>query len=762
MTNIPAFKRDRPTIGILAGWSPSEGARPDLYRGAVVLGMQSVARSRQCHLMISWGIRRMPQIDQFYSCWPDISPETDFVPVGPWNTDGLIVFTPLGNKIQSLYLQKLSAEGFPILFIASGEPGPTIAVNNQVGIHQAVTHLVEHGHHRIAFIAGRPTDKGDSDARLQAYHSAVAEYNLDVDDGLVAWGWHDFTEGYNAMQGLLRSNIKFTAAVASNDSSASGAIRAIREAGLQVPEDIAIIGFDDEPSALAEMPPLTSVHVPLNLIGQQAVLLMADHLQGLAALESIQVSPRLAKRQSCGCIPDIVFSATDGGLYDGADPVHPYTKEEVEAIQQELVTKMLSTLPPELRYPGGDLIRQTCTTVIDAFYKGLKQHNSKDFQTIFLFALREREIANGTIDYWQEMISILRREMMQLPVLWSQGKVRQLAENMLHQARAAIGESTQRQDHRHRYQLNLKAQTVNSVTARLSVALSDAQVVELLNTHLPEIGIRHARLMFFETDQEDTVGWSVAPGTAEDKSLDRRFRSREFPPPDLYPADELLNLILLPLVFQYEVLGYAAFEASDIESCTVIARQLAATIKVSRLHAQVVELSLTDALTRLHNRRYLDLFLSNEIARAHRFSHKMSLILIDIDYFKRYNDEFGHPGGDEALKRVAGCLTLERRATDVVARIGGEEFAIILPETDLNGALKCAEKVRTSVAAISNLKRPITISLGIAMLNENIDKAETLLHQADQALYDAKKNGRNRIYIYEEKADNSITVQNKE
>jgi diguanylate cyclase (GGDEF)-like protein len=751
MTNIQSFKHDRPTIGVLAGWSTLEGSRPDRYRVSIMQGIQFAARNRGCHLLTSWGIRRIYQIEDFYSCWPDVSPETDFVPVGPWNTDGLIVFAPLGNQKQSIYLQQLIAQGFPVLFIASGEHGSRIAFNNKLGIHQAVMHLVEHGHRRIAFIAGRPADMGDSKSRLDAYYAAVTEYGLDADPELVTWGWHDFMEGYKAMRELLHSGVKFTAIVASNDISAIGAMQAIRESGLQIPQDIAIIGFDDEPGAMAQVPPLASVHVPLNLIGEQAVLLMADHLEGLAALDSVQVSPRLMKRQSCGCISDVVFSAANGTSSDGTAPARQSVKPGIQEVQRQLVTKMLSALPSELRFPGGKQIQQTCNILVEAFYMSLKQGNPTNFQTAFLESIHEMEMADASIGYWQEMISILRREMLQLPLLRRQSKTRHLAEDMLHQARAIIGESAQRQDHRHQYLQYLEAQTLNSVTARLSVALSDAQVVELLNTNLPGIGIRHARLMFFEAEQEDPVAWSVVPGLLEDRSLDMRFRSREFPPPGLYARDELLNLILLPLVFQNEVLGYAAFDASNIGSCVVIAIQLAATIKVSRLHAQVVELSVTDPLTGLHNRRYMDLFLTNEIARAHRYSHELSIIMIDIDHFKEHNDRFGHSAGDEALRQVADCLTNGRRTTDVVARVGGEEFAVILPETDINGALKCAEKLRVSVATISSLKRPITISLGIAVLKEDIYNPETLLPQADQALYEAKKTGRNRICIYQEK-----------
>jgi len=351
----------------------------------------------------------------------------------------------------------------------------------------------------------------------------------------------------------------------------------------------------------------------------------------------------------------------------------------------------------------------------------------------------------------QEMVSFLRLEMIRLPVLWKRSETHQLAEDMLHQARILIAESTQRQDLSHEYQRSMNSYAVNLVTARLSVALHNHHVVELLNTYLPEIGIRHAQIMLFEPEQADPVAWSVVPGLLEDGSLDRRFRSREFPPPGLYENDELLNIILLPLAFQKEVFGYTAFDASNIGYCALIAKQLSATIKASRLHAEVVELSLTDPLTGLHNRRYLDLFLTKEIDRGLRFSHELSIITVDIDHFKEYNDTFGHPAGDQALQQVANCLIKECRTIDVVTRIGGDKFAIILPETDINGALICAEKLWSAIAAISNLNLPIRISLGIAGLRKNIDKPETLLDQADQALYEAKNSGRNRIYIYQEK-----------
>src|SRR5512138_132573 len=707
MTKAPTFKRDRPTIGVLAGWSIPEGAGPDHYRTLIIRGMQNAARSRGCHLLISRGNRLINQVDRFYPSWPEPSAETDFVPVGPWNTDGLVVFAPLGDQKQYDYIHGLMEQGFPVLFVGSSELGPQIAIDNEMGIRLAIAHLMEHGHRRIAFLGGRPTDNGDSQARLRAYHSAVEECNLEADPRLVAWGWHDLAAGNKAMQELLESNVEFTALLASNDNSAIGAMQAIRERGLEVPGQIAVIGFDDDPAAVAQLPPLTSVRIPLNLVGEQALLMMEYHLEGRAVLESIQISPQLVKRHSCGCTPNILSLATIETSSERAVPAGEPARIDLQKIQQQIVDEMMGTLPIELRFSTKNQIQSVCTTFVQTFYDSIKDNTPNRFPLVFMEALHTLEQADADISYWQEMISDFRQEMLCLPLPWDQAKTYILAEEMLQRSRAVVAESMQWQYRRHEYLRGIDASVLNFFTARLSVALSNAQVVEVLNTYLPKVGIRHARLMFFEPDRGDPVAWSMVPGPLEDRSLDRHFRSREFPPAWLYPSDELLNVILLPLVFQDEILGYAAFEASDIGACTVIASQLAATINVSRLHARVVELSLTDPLTGLYNRRYLDLFLANEIARGQRFSNKLSIIMADIDRFKDYNDKFGHPAGDQALQQVTKCLTRGRRTIDVVSRIGGEEFVIVLPDTDINGALICAERMRLSVAALSTLKRPI-------------------------------------------------------
>ena len=272
-----------------------------------------------------------------------------------------------------------------------------------------------------------------------------------------------------------------------------------------------------------------------------------------------------------------------------------------------------------------------------------------------------------------------------------------------------------------------------------------------MDAHLATIGIRHVRVALFEPEADDPVAWSILLNS--DLELPNyRFATREFPPSTLYPPDELLNLALVPLVFQDEPMGYVAFDAGNLGPCAIIARQLAATFKASDLHAQVVELSLTDSLTGTYNRRYFDLFLSKEVRQSQRFGHDLTIIMIDIDHFKEYNDTFGHPAGDKALQFVVMCLHKGRRNADVLARIGGEEFALILPETGIAGALDVAERIRAAMIDSSDLKHPLTLSMGVSTLHGDDFGTDVLLQQGDLALYEAKRTGRNRICVFEDKS----------
>jgi len=176
---------------------------------------------------------------------------------------------------------------------------------------------------------------------------------------------------------------------------------------------------------------------------------------------------------------------------------------------------------------------------------------------------------------------------------------------------------------------------------------------------------------------------------------------------------------------------------------------------LSENNKRLEQLSNLDSLTGLANRRCFDESLGNELSRSSRDQTSMSLILLDIDYFKEFNDTYGHLVGDECLKQIANVLQKSiGRANDLVARFGGEEFAVILPSTDLKGGQIIAERLRREVQNLNltspkvSIARHITISLGLVSTSNNGEKnitSEALIAQADKALYEAKKQGKNRV-----------------
>jgi diguanylate cyclase (GGDEF)-like protein len=160
---------------------------------------------------------------------------------------------------------------------------------------------------------------------------------------------------------------------------------------------------------------------------------------------------------------------------------------------------------------------------------------------------------------------------------------------------------------------------------------------------------------------------------------------------------------------------------------------------------ELERLSVTDGLTSLTNRRALMKRLQEEALRSARTKHPFAVVMLDVDHFKSYNDSFGHPAGDEVLRRVAIVLRDATRTIDCVGRYGGEEFALLLPETDAAGAREVAERIRARVAGEEHLERPLTVSLGVAEFPSDGDSADKVLGAADAALYRAKREGRNRV-----------------
>jgi len=205
-------------------------------------------------------------------------------------------------------------------------------------------------------------------------------------------------------------------------------------------------------------------------------------------------------------------------------------------------------------------------------------------------------------------------------------------------------------------------------------------------------------------------------------------------------------------------IGGGAYDASDLSVIELVAPQIALAIERASWQQRANQfqlMSITDPLTGLHNRRYLEARLSEELSRSKRYNYPLSFMMIDIDDFKLYNDHNGHQAGDRALEVTAQCLKAALRKVDVASRYGGEEFSILLPQTSLEEAGGLADRVRRKIMSTTfphGKTQPlgaVTVSIGLSSFSPALDSAEAIVRAADRALYHAKSHGKNRAYAYQ-------------
>jgi len=584
----------RLTIGVLTGYNVYTGTL-NSFLAPMFHGVRLAARDRGCNLLLACGVSRVTGEDvaPHHPAWPVVAPENQFVPVGPWNTDGLIVIPPLLSESRSRYIQDLIAAGHPVVFAAAGERGPAVVLDNEEGVRQAVAHLVEHGHRRIAFVAGVAEDvDGDSGQRLRAYRSAVEEWNLEVDPNLVAYGEHRSLGGYEAMGRILASEVDFTAVLASNDDSAFGVLLALNDRGLHVPEDVAVIGFDDRLGAAAQEPPLTTVHYSVPEVGYRALELLLGRIAGQVEEEIVKVPVWLVTRQSCGCQPVRLAP----GLLDQDRP-----RKDALDLPSRVAQEMAEAVLDEARQ-SPDEVHALCRRLVGVFGRSLECGEAEEFFKVLDQVLRRVEMAGDDPHVWQAAVSMLEGRLPALLEGWSRSTARRWAEDVLAQARIAISERMRRQHRRYMISHREMTDQLGMMTAWLLAALDGPQIYDVLQEHLPGTGIGRADIVFFEPQGDDPLAWSVLQ-TGSGLGEGNRFPSRQFPPQGLYPLDEPFSLALLPLSIQEDLSGFVAFDAGNMEPLAAITRQLAAAIRSARLYREAAEgRRLAEEASRLKSR----------------------------------------------------------------------------------------------------------------------------------------------------------------
>jgi signal transduction histidine kinase/DNA-binding LacI/PurR family transcriptional regulator/DNA-binding response OmpR family regulator len=672
--------KQKPTIGVLAGIQVYYGTILGNFIGPLLHGVCSAAENRGCNLLLAGGMGSSPSAAA-HPAWPIPAPEADFIPVGHWNADGLIVVNPLFSESQSQYVRELIAANYPVVFVTTGETGPTVAIDNIGTIRQALLHFKDHGHRKIAFIAGYPNDvAGDSGVRLNAFHRIVQEYGLSADPRLIAYGNHGIPGGQQAMRQILDAGVPFTAVLASNDESAIGAMRMLKSAGLRIPQDVAIIGIDDTFDAMAQVPPLTTFHISPFRLGYQALELLLDYIEGrVNKLDSITIPVQFAIRQSCGCPPNamshVVISDAGESAFGGNTPAIPSGLAKAMA---EIVLSGTQRLNSEEVY-------FQCRHLVEAFFKSLRMKDPLSFHSSVEETLTRVEALEDDTFIWYDALSALDGSLriIQKALGWS--PTDRQPEKMIAEARAIIAQHAQRQYRHLAIHQRWIADQIGQLNARLLTALDEAQVYEILANFLPQVFIQDIGVAFFEAGNNDPVTWSRLRKVLN-HNMELRFPSRQFPPEDLYA--EPYRLVLLPMVSREKTPGFVVFDAADLEICAHIVRQLVIFLKVVRLYQEATQgRRLAEEANRLNSR-----FLSTV---SHELRTPLNLI-VGLSEMLLHKGKKNGSELEQDLKRIhASAQHLDGLIRDVLDLAQNEmgELRLVCAPLDLTEALEVVATV---------------------------------------------------------------------
>ena len=693
----------RPTIGVLAGWQFYWTATPLSYLDPLYRGIRQAAAHHGCNLMLGCGMGTSAAAsDPMRPAWPAPSPEADFVPIGPWNTDGLIVVNPLHSAERSRYMAEVRAAGHPVVFVGSGENGPAIVADNAGGIHAAVRHLVEHGHRAIAFVAGSPNDMaGDTGARLDAFTAALRAFDLPIERRHIAYGHHTFAGGQAAMQQIMAAQAPFTAVIASNDESALGAMQALRAAGRAIPGDVALIGFDDRPESAVQSPPLSSVHLPLFQMGAQAVDFLLRQIAGEAELpQAVKVGTRLIPRASCGC-------AGGGRLLpaNATQPVHaaPGDRETgAESIARAMSTAVLT----EAHALNAQDVLEFCRLLQAALASALTHDDETPWDAALDTLLERTEGAGDDAQIWQAAIATLA----DAPASWlpdaPTATQERRAAALLNGARVRIGEAMRRQ-HRHfvvgeRWTMD----RIGLLTANLLTARNEEQVFRMLAEHLPAMAIHDAWIAEFDPPGDSALpvpAQSTLRSLTAPASTSRRFATKDFPPPALFSPDEPFSLALLPLVGPRGQHGYVAFDSAHLMLYGAIVQQMAAALNSAQLYREATEgRRLAEEANQMKSR-----FLSTV---SHELRTPLNLIVGTSGILLQESDERDTPLPDQMQRDIARIYGSAQHLTGLIGDVldlassDAGELRLVEEIVDLSLVLRMVEETGRRLAAEKGLE----------------------------------------------------------
>ncbi|MBN1888743.1 MAG: substrate-binding domain-containing protein [Thermoflexales bacterium] len=452
---------------------------------------------------------------------------------------------------------------------------PSVVKSNYQGMREAMIHLIEeHGYRRIAFLCG-PENADWAQERLRAYTETLTDYGLDVDEKLIApapttWEFArpeigPATQQINILlnERNLVPGIDFEALVGATDSLIQEAVRTLQERGVQIPEQVAVTGFDDEPTSSVITPPLTTIRAPFCEMGYKAVELVLALLAGEQVPEQVSLPCKLVIRQSCGCQDPCVAAVT-------ATPGHTPAVVPLDAplIQPELGAEMVRVAQAS----GIESIQHELEPILDTFTAELTGAQPGVFLNALDEALQRSTATVDELSQWHNIISTLWQHIL-LRLNHNGAEARQ-AETLLREAQVLIGRVAERTQMLKSLRDHQQELDFQRVSASLLATLDINALMDTLANELPGLGIPSCYLSLFENPRpyqypDPAPQWArlvlaYGPqGRTPLESPGQRFPARQLIPDELWPQDRACSFVLLSLHFQQEQIGFVLFESGS-------------------------------------------------------------------------------------------------------------------------------------------------------------------------------------------------------
>ena len=616
------------------------------------------------------------------------------------------------------YLARLlrATGDLPKVFVLQEDPtgrGSTVRGDNAMGVRLLVQHLVTECGVRSVLAVRGVRSHPDSLDRERLLRGELAAAGLDLPPGRVVTGDFSREVTYRAVRDALRDGSGgVDAVVCFNDLSAIGALDAVRDAGLRVPRDVVVTGYDDDQFSSLVRPALTTVDQDLAGQGARAAALLLEMIDGGPA-RAVSHPVRLLRRASTARDLPAAPEASDNpeapvSVPDGARPWEYVWNAMISMDTMLEVSRALfgcRSVPELVRALGAEMERLQAGRA-------------------FLVLREDPPPGEGDLLPGEEGAGTAGPPRGRLCFAVDDGAVPDVADERPFALERLLPAHLE-----HHLQRGwLSVQPVGSGTAELGYLLVEqapgatVMVGESLGLDLFRAldAIRSARRLARHADELEAL---VARRTAELESELATRRAAE------------------------QGLGRA-----NAHLLSEVAQRQAAETQLRRLNQELHALASRDGLTGVANRAAFDDALALQLAGCARAGSPLSLVMIDVDAFKAYNDEYGHLAGDDALRVVGGCLReAVHRPNDLAARYGGEEFALVLPSTDSEGATVVAGQLAARLAALAvphtgGVNGVLTLSMGVATLVPGPRTVGSdLVAVADRRLYRAKREGRDRI-----------------